>query len=212
MLMPGCGRRMGDFQLQRIASLYRGLLLFNLIMLIVIILVYPEQFSLLRDPVSWLGKIGPGGGLGYYSSFWLFSAALLFNIFRWNQIISVLSQNPFWEKPLLRIASWMVLAGFILMLFPCDRFDPIHSTGGALIGLGLWVISTMMLVNLKDIFGLHIYSGLHIILHSSALFCIINFVLNTALKGFSQRPAILAIVIVTNICLHLQLRAIRNPG
>jgi len=192
--------------LQRIASLYRGLLLFNLVMLIVIIAFYPEQFSLLRDPVSWLGKMGPGEGWDYYSSFWFFSAALLFNIFRWNQIISVLAQNPVWKKPLVRIACRVVLAGFVLMIFPCDRFDPIHSTGGSLVGLGLWVISTMMLVRLKEIFESSIYYVLHIILHGSALFCIINFALDTALKGFSQRPAILAIVIVTNICLHLQLK------
>jgi hypothetical protein len=198
--------------LQKIAGFYRGILLFNLVMLLLIILLYPGQFSLLRDPVSWLGKAGPGEGLNFYSSFWLFSATLLFNIFRWNQIFSLLAQQPVWQNPQLRVASWAILAGFVLMLFPCDRFDPIHSTGGTLLGLGIWVISAMMLMRLKDSFASRLYYGLHIILHSAALFCIVNFALNTPLKGFSQRPVILAVVVVTNICLHLQFRVLRNAG
>ena len=187
--------------LKSIASLYRGLLLFNLAILIVIIAIHPEQFSLLKDPLSWLGKVGPGERFDYYISFWFFSAALLFNIFRWIQIILQLKNTPPWEKFSVRFAFRLVLAGFVLMLFPCDRFDPIHSTGGSLVGLGMWAISAMLLFSLHKEFKLLTYSALHLFLHFSALYCIINFALDTALKGFSQRPAILAIVIVTNLCL-----------
>ncbi|MFU8794159.1 MAG: hypothetical protein ACNA7Z_02160 [Dethiobacteria bacterium] len=52
--------------LQRIAILYRGLLLFNLFMLIVIFIIFPEPFSILGYPLSWLGKVGPGEGLAFY--------------------------------------------------------------------------------------------------------------------------------------------------
>lgn len=196
--------------LQRIAGLYRSILLFNLVVLVVLILLYPEQFSMLRDPISWLGKTGPGKGFDFYNSFWLFSAALLFNIFRWCQIFSLLAKQPVWQNLQLRSACWAVLAGYILMLFPCDRFDPIHSTGGTLLGLGMWVISGMMLVRLKDSFESHLYYGLQTILHSAAIYCIVNFALNTPLKGFSQRPVILVILVVTNICLNLQLQVLRN--
>ncbi len=198
--------------LQKIAGLYRGILLFNLLMLIVIALLYPGQFSLLRDPVSWLGSTGPGDGFDFYITFWLFSIALLFNIFSWYRVFSLVAGHPVWQKFSLRAACAAVLAGYVLMLFPCDRFDPVHSTGGALLGLGLWVISAMMLVRLKRLFKPGIYRWLHLLLHGAALFCIVNFALDTPLKGFSQRPAILAIVIVTNTCLHLQLRAMRNAG
>ncbi|MBW6463435.1 MAG: hypothetical protein SCJ94_08100 [Bacillota bacterium] len=198
--------------LQRIAILYRGLLLFNLFMLIVIFIIFPEPFSILGDPLSWLGKVGPGEGLAFYYSFWLFSAALLYNIFRWSQILLLLSKYPVWRRLLVRIAGWAVSAGFILMLFPCDRFDPIHSTGGTLVGLGMWMLSTMILIRSDSLFERRIKVWLHLILHASALFCIANFALDTSLKGFSQRPAILTIVVITNICLILQLQVQQKSG
>ncbi len=196
--------------LQKIASLYRGLLLFILAMLVIVLAVFPEPFSLLRDPFSWLGKAGPGSGLAVYRSLWLFSAALIFSAYRWYQIIVAVAQNPVWQKISVRIAFWAVFAGFILMLFPCDRFDPIHSSGGALVGIGMWLISAMMLFRLDRLFNLLTKTSLHLVLHSSALYCIIHFTLDTPLKGFSQRPAILAIVLVTMICLHLQLKALQS--
>ncbi len=198
--------------LQKIANLYRGLLLFILAMLVIVLAVFPEPFSLLRDPFSWLGKAGPGSGLAVYRSLWLFSAALIFSAYRWYQIIATVAQNPVWQIISIRIAFWAVFAGFILMLFPCDRFDPIHSSGGALVGIGMWVISAMMLFRLGRLFNLLTKASLHLVLHSSALYCIIHFTLDTPLKGFSQRPAILAIVLVTMICLHLQLKAIQNEN
>jgi len=196
--------------LQKIANLYRGLLLFILAMIVIVLAVFPEPFSLLRDPFSWLGKAGPGSGLAVYRSLWLFSAALIYSAYRWYQIIAVVAQNPVWQKISVRIAFWAVLAGFILMLFPCDRFDPIHSSGGALVGIGMWMISAMMLFRLGRLFNLLTKISLHLVLHSSALYCIIHFTLDTPLKGFSQRPAILAIVLATMICLHLQLKALQS--
>ena len=196
--------------LQKIANLYRELLLFILAMLVIVLAVFPEPFSLLKDPFSWLGKAGPGSGLAVYRSLWLFSAALILSAYRWYQIIVAVAQNPVWQKFPVRIAFWAVFAGFILMLFPCDRFDPIHSTGGALVGIGMWLISAMMLFRTDRLFNLLTKTSLHLMLHSSALFCIIHFTLDTPLKGFSQRPAILAIVLVTMICLHLQLKALQS--
>lgn len=197
--------------LQRVATLYRELLLVSLFMLLVLIIIFPEPFSLLSDPISWLGKIGPGEGLAFYYSFWVSSAALIYNVFRWSQIVLLLSQYPVWRRPLLCIFGWAIPAGFMLMLFPCDRFDAIHSTGGALVGLGMWMLSTVMLLRTSSLFERRIKVGLHLFLHTSALFCIVNFLLDTALKGFSQRPAILAIVVVTNLCLILQLRFLQKP-
>ena len=186
--------------LQKIANLYRGQLLFNLFMLVVIIAVFPERFSLLEDPISWLGKTGSNAGLPFYNSFWLFSGALLFNIFRWSQILLLLNKLHLRGIFLVLVAGWAVLAGFILMLFPCDRFDAIHSTGGTLVNLGMWLLSTLMLISLGSSIKPPLKAGLHIFLHASALYCIINFAYDTPLKGFSQRPAILAIVAVTYIC------------
>lgn len=196
--------------LQRITNLYRDLLLFIGAMILIVIAVFPEPFSLLRDPVSWLGKTGPGSGFAVYRSFWLFSAALIIITFRWYQIIAVVAQSPIWQKFFVRLAFLAVLAGFLLMLFPCDRFDPIHSSGGALVGIGMWIISSMMLFRLGRMFNRFVKTTLHLMLHSSALYCIIHFASDTPLKGFSQRPAILAIVLVTTICLHLHLKALQK--
>ncbi len=198
--------------LQKLSRLYNGMLLVNLIMAILIILLYPASFSLLMDPVSWLGKIGTGITSRYGLTFFLFSATMLFNAFRWNQIISLLATTPIWKKPVVQITGRLILIGFILMLFPCDRFDAVHSSGGGLAAGGLWVLSTMLLYRSRNILNPYLYSALQLLLQAAALYCSYNFAINSALKGFGQRPVILVLMIIPNLCLAAHLRNQRNQG
>lgn len=196
--------------LQKLCRLYNGMLFVNLIMAVLIILLYPASFSLLMDPVSWLGKIGPGITSRYGSTFFLFSATMFFNAFCWKKIISLLATTPIWKKPIVHITGHLILIGFILMLFPCDRFDAIHSSGGGLAAGGLWVLSTMLLYRSRNILNPYLYGALLFLLQTAALYCIFNFAINSALKGFGQRPVILALMIIPNVCLAAHIRNQKN--
>jgi hypothetical protein len=192
--------------LQKLARLYAGAMVVNLAMLVIIIRVYSEPFSLMMDPFSWLGRTAALDGSPNTGSFLLFNATLLFNVFIWKQILVLISESSVWSYPPVRILGYLILAGFLLMFFPCDRFDAIHSTGGGLVKGGLWAFSTLMLYRFKDEFNPWVFMILQLVLLSSVLFCGVSFLRDSFLKGFSQRPLLLAIIAITSICLNAGLK------
>ncbi len=193
--------------LQKLYRLYMVTIMINLVMLAIIIRFYAEPFSLMMDPFSWLGKMVTTDGSANTNSLVLFTAALFFNAFMWKQALSLLSGNPVWEYPLLRMLGRLVLIGFFLMAFPCDRFETIHSFGGGFVIGGLWALSTIFLYRSSDEFEPRAFIMVLLVLHASALFCGANFVLDSLLKGFSQRPLLLAIIAVTSLCLRARIQS-----
>ncbi len=187
--------------LQKLARIYITVIAVNLAMLVIMIVIYVDSFSLLMNPYSWLGRTAALDGTPNTGSFLIFSATLIFNIFIWKQILNLLSDSSVWRYVLVRVLAYLVLAGFIIMLFPCDRFDPVHSTGGGLVKGGLWALSAFMLYYFRGEFNIRVFYVLQFILFVSVLFCGVSFLLDSYLKGFSQRPLLLAIIVITGICL-----------
>lgn len=181
----------------------------NLATVLIGVAAYPEPFSLVMDPLSWLGKIETAQGLPNLPLFFLTSVTLLTDALVWRHGISLLKDFQFGRRWDVRALGWMVTAGFIIMAFPCDKFILLHSIGGALLVGGLWAFTTTALWYMKNRGHLsrktHIW--FQILLHGPAIFCGINFVWDTPLKGFSQKPLVLAILVNTAICLHVLVRA-----
>jgi len=192
--------------LHTLARLFVRTMAANLVMLVVIISFYAEPFSLVMDPFSWLGKLVTSGGLSNTSAALLFSATLLCDACKWRRVLSLLSEYRFGRLPGVRMLGRMVLIGFLLMAFPCDKFVYTHSVGAGLVVGGFWALTTGMLYYLRNKLGLLTHIGLQLILHISAIFCGANFVADTSLKGFSQRPLIISIVAETGICLNTLIR------
>ncbi|MGM0689564.1 MAG: hypothetical protein ACQESO_08275 [Bacillota bacterium] len=193
--------------LQRLAGLYAGAMLVNLVMLAIILHFYSEPFSLLMDPFSWLGRMAALDGSPNTVSFILFFATIIFNILVWKKILALISESSIWRYPSVRILGYLVLTGFILMLFPCDRFDAIHSTGGVFVKGGLWAYSTLMLNRFRNEFNPRLYVILQLVLLGSVLFCGVSFLQDSPLKGFSQRPLLLAIIAINSICFKTGLKS-----
>lgn len=203
--------------LHALARLFVGTVAANIVMLAIILRTYPEPFSLVMDPFSWLGKLVTSTGLPNAGGLLLFNFSLLFDICIWKKFLSLLSEYRIGRHPAVRILSRVVLTGFVFMTFPCDRFDNIHSLGAGLVVGGLWALTTSMLYRFRDKFGPGIYIALQLTLHAAAFFCGANFVFDTPLKGFSQRPLVIAILAETGICLNvltpnLKARSLFSPG
>ena len=198
--------------LHKLTRWYAGTMVVNLCMLVVIIRIYAEPFSLVMDPFSWLGKTITNNGSANTAALLLFTTTLFFNAFRWRQALDLLSHTLAWRFALVRFLSHLVLAGFFLMVFPCDRFDAIHSTGSGFVIGGLWALTTIMLFRFSEEFEPRAYILLQLILHSAALFCGVNFILDSVLKGFSQRPLLLAIITVTSLCLKTRMQSYAESG
>jgi len=189
----------------KLTSWYVGTMIVNFSVLVILIALYAEPFSLLMDPFSWLGKTITDNGSANTGAFLLFTATIFFNAFRWRKLLELLTQTGTWRFALIRFLGHLVLAGFFLMSFPCDRFDAIHSTGAGSVVGGIWALSTIMLFRFSNELEPRNYILLQLFLHSAALFCGINFILDSVLKGFSQRPLLLAIVAVTGLCLRVRI-------
>lgn len=170
---------------------------------------YPEPFSLVMDPLSWLGKLETAQGLPNSPLFFLTSFTLLTDALVWRHGISLLKDFQFGRRWDVRALGWMVTAGFIIMAFPCDKFILLHSIGGALLVGGLWAFTTVSLwyTRKRGFLGRKAFVWRQILLHAAALFCGINFVWDTPLKGFSQKPLVLAILVNTALCLHARFKA-----
>lgn len=173
---------------------------------------YAGRFSLLMDPLSWLGKVTTDEGLANTPAALLFGAGLLFNMYVWKKFMAETAKcraGRIWPA---RTLQWFVFYGFFFMAFPCDVFVVLHSIGGGLLVGGLWALATMFIYHARDNIGRLRHLLMHGILHLTTLYCFYHFVLDTPLKGFSQKPLILAIVLETGIILNELLQAYYGRG
>ncbi|HHY09495.1 MAG TPA: hypothetical protein GX528_02895 [Firmicutes bacterium] len=176
------------------------MVVFNLIMLLVISFFYAEPFSFAMDPLSWLGRLETDNGPNT-TAFLLFAATLLFDAFSWYNTLPLIEGFPKPKQPIFQLLAWAVLIGFILMAFPCDKFSKIHCLGAGLLVGGFWALTGALLFLARERLKKAVYIALHFILHAAALFCAICFVCDNLLKGFSQRPLLLAIIAELGLCL-----------
>lgn len=183
----------------------------NLLLLLIIVFFYPQSFSLALDPLSWLGRLELENGTQNGIAFFLFTATLLFDAFRWQNALSLFKQFAPNQRPWLRILGQSIFLGFLLMAFPCDRFGKLHSIGAGLVVGGFWALTALTLTLARSKLAKGVFLGLHLILHAVAVFCGISFVWDTFLKGFSQRPLLLAIVAELGYALKLVLAQEPRP-
>lgn len=199
--------------LSAVARLYVVTVTANLILLAVVVRAYASCFALLMDPFSWLGKLFTSDGSANVIAMFIFSGTLLLNALVWRQFVSLMSRGYlFATQAGFRLLGQMVQAGFVLMAFPCDIFVITHSVGGGFVVGGLWAFTTGMLYQMRGRLGPVAYICFQLFLHVSAIFCGVTFVLDSPLKGFSQRPLLIAILAETGICLNILVRARLNHG
>lgn len=187
---------------QRIASLFQRTLAANGLMLLAAVFCYADSFNWLMTPLSWLGKLIADNGRSNLLACIIFCGAMLFNTVMWRRGSKLMAATSFGRQPSSALFSWMVFCGFPFMALPCDRFVLLHSFGGALVVGGLWAYTTSLLWHCRDLFTDAEHLGLQCALHVSALFCGANFFLDTALKGMSQRPLLLAIAGIMALALR----------
>ncbi len=179
----------------------------NICMLIIITRFYAGSFSLLLDPFSWLGALVTESGLRNNTAAFMFTATQLCNVVFWRRARTLLLEFRTGRHPLVRFLGGLVQAGFILMAFPCDRFVFIHSLGAGFTVGGLWALTSGLLYNVRERLGRGTHILMQFLLQLSAVYCGVNFVLDSPLKGFSQRPLLIAFIAETGLCLKMLLRA-----
>lgn len=191
-----------------LSKLLIWMVLANAAALAIGIVYYPEPFSPVMDPVSWLGKVETAQGYSNTPVFLLTTVVLLTDAVLWRYAMALLKNCRFGRRLETRILGWMVAAGYAIMAFPCDKFILLHSLGGALLVGGLWAFTTFSLYYQRVLGYMRpaMHFCLQSFLHIPAVFCGINFVMDSPLKGFSQKPLILAILVNTALGLRVLVR------
>ena len=178
-----------------ISRLYLLAVAYNFMMLAFLMWCYPETFSFTLYPLSWLGKVTLDSGLSNTLTAVLFAGGNLFNMYLWKKILDELAKTNTGQKLAAKIFGNFILLGFPLMALPCDVFVILHSVGGGLLVGGLWAMTTWLLYYAREELGRRNYLLLQAILHSTALYCFYHFLVDSELKGFSQRPLLLSIAL-----------------
>ncbi len=191
-------------ELYQLRKLYLTAILLNIMMFFLAAQLHAEPFSLVRDPISWLGRSVTTDGEFNTLSLLLFSLMLILNALIWKKVLETIAVSRYWKFTFVKILGYMVLVGFLLMALPCDVFITTHSVGSGFVIGGLWALSTISLIYFRHHFEKHAFMIMHLILHLTALFCGINFVLDSVLKGLSQRPLLAAITLISGICIKKQ--------
>lgn len=187
-----------------LTRLFRRTVVANLLILLLAAAAYPEPFSLLMDPLSWLGKWTTAAGHANTGLFLLTAITLVADAAVWRHAVS-LASFPWLQRWEMRVLGEMVSLGFVIMAFPCDVFVFTHSVGAGIMVGGLWAFTAINLYYLyrAGVLDASLHLWMHLGLHVAALFCGVNFVLDSPLKGFSQRPLVLAILADITICFRL---------
>lgn len=189
-----------------ISRLYLLALVYNFIMLVLLSWCYPETFSLVQYPLSWLGKIVLDSGLTNILAAVLFAAGNLFNMYLWKKVMDELTKTSMGKKLTAKIFGNFILLGFPLLALPCDVFVLLHSIGGGLLVGGLWAMTTWLLYYARNDLGRRNHLLLQVVLHFTALYCFYHFLLDSDLKGLSQKPLLLAITIGSGASLNTLLQ------
>ncbi|NLM46488.1 MAG: hypothetical protein GX200_06790 [Firmicutes bacterium] len=190
-----------------ISRLYILAFAYNLTMLVLVARCYAETFSLVMYPLSWLGKVTLDSGAANTPAAVLFAAGIVFNMYLWKKVLDELAKTSMGKKLPAKILGSFVFYGFLLAALPCDVFVLLHSIGGGLLVGGLWAFTAWLLYYARDVLGRLNHLLLQAALHSSALYCFYHFLLDSELKGFSQRPLLLAITFGSGASLNTLLQS-----
>ncbi|NLN06080.1 MAG: hypothetical protein GX167_00475 [Firmicutes bacterium] len=190
-----------------ISRLYILAVAYNLTMLVLVAWCYAETFSLIMYPLSWLGKVTLDSGAANKMAAVLFSAGTIFNMYFWKKMLDELAKTSMGKKLPVKILGCFVFYGFLLLALPCDVFVLLHSIGGGLLVGGLWALTAWLLYYAKNVLGRFNHLLLQLTLHSTALYCFYHFLLDSELKGFSQKPLLLAITFGSGASLNTLLQA-----
>ncbi|MCD6202578.1 MAG: hypothetical protein J7K46_12295 [Bacteroidales bacterium] len=189
--------------LNKIQTLFRKLLWTDLTTLVLCMLLYAGQFHFWHDAFSFLGTSVTPDHRPNTLSMLLFMAGLVMSSgFVW-QMSAVFRTLPC--VPNARLKSrllQMTGIGFILMMFPCNINNGIHSTGSALVFGTLWLMTVLMLQEMKKSLR-NRYLLFQFFLQGTVLPYAITYITGAASKQIFQKIAVAGLTMVMSKALRL---------
>lgn len=166
--------------------------LFILILLIFIlgIITYSEEFDFWTDPLSSLGDIYPDKSNSNLLAFGIFLTGMM--------ICSLLSFNISYglKKSYGHYLFKITGTGFILLAFPSNQLNFLHSLGGALVVGSLWWFSIVILNNLLKKTNRIKILTYHILLQITVLPYVILYFAGVPERQVAQKFAVLGLILV----------------
>ena len=188
--------------LNKIHTLFKKLLWTDLTTLVLCMFLYAGRFNFWNDAFSSLGASATPDGRSNALSMLLFMAGLVMSscfVWRIGVVFRTLRfvPNARLKSYLLRMTGM----GFILMMFPCNIYNGIHSAGSALVFGMLWLLSVLLLQEEKKNLR-NRYLLFQFLLQGTILPYAITYVTGAASKQIFQKIAVAGLIIVLSKALR----------
>ncbi|MCF8226684.1 MAG: hypothetical protein K9J30_12475 [Bacteroidales bacterium] len=157
------------------------------------ILAFGEPFSLSEHAFSYLGMINTPNGNPNGPGLFIFSTGILISSYICFRLNSILHGG--YSHNLFRICG----IGYLVMLVPCDLFNPVHMVGAAMVFASLWFFTNIRLMHLIPFIGWLKFIFYQLILQGSVLPYAYLYAVNSPDKQFVQKIALFGLILVLKI-------------
>jgi hypothetical membrane protein len=187
-------------KLNRYLSYLLGLIL---LVLTLGILSYNEKFLFWEHALSYLGAMQTECGNPNGTSLIVFGLGMIFCSLICFKISRLICENS--GKYLFMTCG----GGFVLMIVPCDLFNPVHAIGAGMVVATLWLFTILLLNELSAIYKYRIYLY-HLILHGTVLPYAYLYFFDSPFQQAAQKVALFGLILILKIAVLEHLHAAQS--
>lgn len=157
------------------------------------VLTFGEKFSFRDHAFSYFGRITTPNGNSNTLCFLMFVMGILLSAWICFRISHIMEHSrSHW-------LFWLAGVGYVVMLIPCDLYNPGHMIGAALLFFSLWLFSTLHLLRLRTFSGWLKFIFYQLVLQGTVLSYAYLYFIDSPEKQIIQKIAIAGLVLVLKL-------------
>ncbi|NOY36535.1 MAG: hypothetical protein GXO83_03075 [Chlorobi bacterium] len=192
----------------------RLLLSTNLIMIVMGIFTYRGSFHFWEDALSYLGAtVNTQGEKNEISPFFFDTGLLICSMLSFK-MARLWAQKHDWYS--FRIKTFLMRlggVGYLLMITPCNLFNPTHMLGSSFVFGSYWFFSVLLIQESKSKLGIWKVLLFHLLLQGTMLpYAYTYVILRTPIKQFYQKFAIAGLILTLDLITRLSFGQVTKTG
>lgn len=164
------------------------LLLVTVFTFILGMITFGEPYSFYKHAYSYFGRIRTPNGNSNILSFLIFSCSSILSAYICLHIDRILHGG--YNHNLFKICA----VGYLLMLTPCDIYNPLHMVGAAIVFASLWLFAVIRLVQLIPSTGIIKFIVYQLVLQGTVLPYAFFYAIDSPAKQMVQKIALFGLI------------------
>ena len=191
VMTPAIARRLSAVSIIIVASMALG------------IIFYREPFRFFEYPLSDLGATRTEHDLSNIVSMFLFDGGMLSSAVIMFSISRLFGTAQVEHRRLKRGLTLLSAIGFIVITFPYNINDNIHMSGDAALVGGLWGLTVLSLLEMRESIGTRRFVLLQLLLQGTILPYAAMFAIGLPIKQAFQKPAVAGLILAVRFVVSL---------